>query len=231
MCESRVVWASSRVPRGQTPGLLCGDCLFDISSRAATQRAQQAASAFHLFLHPSYSHPLIPRHSPPPLCWHTWGRTEPQQLNTCAHLHAAINSTVSNHFLWINNSEIFSGLSSLESFWIIIQNPERERRQELKAFCRSSLTCTCTIISDGEAEGLLLRNRYKENPFPQTRWQSDVISPILTWYQEWSKIMKWSTDTELCTYMHYLRLLPPPIRTGSRPYWITWPFRKAMLPF
>lgn len=89
------------------PALLSSDCLFDMSSWAVTQRAAG-----------SFCSPPIPRslvltshypHVPaPPLRRHTWGRTKPQQLNTCAHLHAAINGTVNNYFLQIDN-EILTG--------------------------------------------------------------------------------------------------------------------------
>lgn len=162
----------------------------------------------------------------PPLRCHTWGRTKPQHLNTCAIFYAEIKRTAKSAIM----------------FWLVIiatlmhscgYDENENWNMNRKDICNwaldvlKSLKSIQIIISDKETEGLLLPNHCKEYSFSQTSWQSDVICCILTRYREWSKIMNWSTDTELCTYMHYLQLLLPPIRTGSHPYWITWPFRKA----
>lgn len=63
------------------------------------------------------------------------------------------------------------------------------------------------------------------NPLPR----SDLICCILTRSPEWWNLMNVSAGTELCTYTLYLQLFLPPIRSGSHPYWITWPFCKAKL--
>lgn len=100
--------ASSRVPRGQTLCLLCSDCLFDTQSWDVTQRAQQAASTLQLPPRSLVLTSANPKVLTPPPCWHTWGRTKPQHLNTYAHLYAAINRTANSYFLQINN-DIFAG--------------------------------------------------------------------------------------------------------------------------
>lgn len=65
------------------------------------------------FYSPAFPRSLVltspnPKVLTPPLCWHTWGRTKPQHLDTCAHLYAAINRTANSYFLQINN-DIFTG--------------------------------------------------------------------------------------------------------------------------